>query len=109
VGSNRRRRQIRKRQRQRPPTNRAARHTRRFDVGERPQHVAFHRRNRYAVPIDDPVARNRADAIARRDDAGEIQRIGGADGNEAIGRGRSPDLAERVDGVRQRELFAGHP
>ena len=43
-------------------------------------------RERHAVAIGDARARRRADALAGGDDAGEVERIGGADGEDPSGR-----------------------
>ena len=55
-----------------------------------------------------PVARRPPDAFAGGDDAGEVQRIGGADRDEAAVGRRPAHLAQPLDRVGQRELLARH-
>src|SRR5207253_639997 len=70
--------------------------------------VAFHDRERDAVAIGDAGGREGADAVARCEDAGEVQRIGSADDDDAAVGRRAADLAQALDGVGERELLARH-
>src|ERR1051325_436044 len=75
---------------------------------ERAQRVAFHHRDGRAVAVGDAVAGDGADALAAGENAGEVERIGGADDvQNVIGRGAA-DLAQFLDRLGQRELLAGH-
>src|SRR6185295_15823452 len=70
--------------------------------------VAFHEGDGDAVVIRDAIRRDRADALARGEDAGEIERIGRADDEQRAESALAADLAQPRDGFRQRELLAGH-
>ena len=74
---------------------------------QRLQHVAFHGSNRYAVAVDDAVARHGSYALAGRDDPGEVQWIGRADRVEAVVAARAANLTQAFDGVRESILLPG--
>ena len=80
----------------------------RIERCERSDHIAFLHRERHAVAISEARADGGADALAGGDDPGQVQRIGGADGDDPIGRPASPRLAQSLDRVRQGELLARH-
>ena len=70
--------------------------------------VSVSDREGYAVAIGDPRPRRRTDALAGRNDAGQVERIGGADGEDLSGRLGAPHCSQTFDRFGQRELFARH-
>ena len=79
-----------------------------IDFGERAQHVAFHRRHRDAIAVDDTIAGGGSKAFAARDDAGQVQWVGGANGDQRIVVARAAQLAQSIDRVGQRKLLSRH-
>ena len=60
-----------------------------------------------AVLVDDAVAGDGGDALARGDDPGEVQRVGAGEGDQGAVAVFAADGAERVDGLGQGVLLAG--
>jgi hypothetical protein len=63
----------------------------------------------HSITIGDRLPRIRRHARAGKDDADEVQRVGGADQHDFTARRLTAGGAQRLDGLRERELFADQP
>jgi len=68
--------------------------------------AACERGQRNAFAIEQAVAGERGEAGARRQDAGQVERISARQRDERAGIGAASYLAQRADRVGQRKLFA---
>ena len=71
--------------------------------------VTVGKRNRHAILIRHLRAGDGPHTFASRDDACEVERIGGADDQHVIIGRSPPDLAQPIHCIGERELLAGHP
>ena len=71
--------------------------------------LAFGQSDRHAILVRHTGSRDGPHTFASRDYACEVERISGADEKHPIIRRGTPDLAQALYGVGQRELLAGHP
>ena len=65
-------------------------------------------RDRHSVAVRDASAGGGADAFAGRDDAREVERVGGADVEDRSCCPRAPDRSQPFDSLRQGKLLPRH-
>src|SRR5260221_9472340 len=68
--------------------------------------AAGEQRDRQPVAIEQAIAGQRRQLRPRRQDAGEVERVGAGERDEGLRRRAAADLAQEADGVGQGELLA---
>src|SRR5437588_13132677 len=71
--------------------------------------VSFFDRHGDAVPVQDPVGRERRQGVPRRDNADQVERVGAAQRDKRAARLLAPHRAEQPDRFGKRVLLARKP